>query len=461
MPRKPTGPGQPPPRSRVEALARPDKWYLGGLDGVVWAPPSPRCLHRPGFWDSVHLLNYEVGPCFSVALLDVEGAEIQLEADLSRGSSSPSAPRIRTQWRPGTLTIPWRTPGGARAMERRRVLSRGVLESAWTLPSEAAARFLVAFTAQPAGAVADVRPSGGGVEWVRRATDRADRDLAVEMEIHGLRPPVWRRVLRSEGGAFPDWALSPLAEGGIDNLPGPRTGGDTPGPAAEDGIAVPFPADDIGWIWIAAAFPVPSALDGPIALRMSVRPRLSRPVWPQRAGRAARTTWPAFFASFPAFSCGDPHLDRYFDHRIHGLGLNRIEGDWGNIRRTCIAEGPEYFHVPITYSAQCHMMEMRWRAGGREAWGSLLNFLDNQKDDGSLHGRLYPNHLERTDFYHANWGDALLAVHAMHPDPATLARCYEGLSRYARWLNRSRDPEGSGMFTVVNHFETGQEYMSR
>ena len=107
------------------------------------------------------------------------------------------------------------------------------------------------------------------------------------------------------------------------------------------------------------------------------------------------------------------------------------------------------------------MMEMRWRARGREAWGSLLNFLDNQKDDGSLHGRLYPNHLERTDFYHANWGDALLAVQRMHPDPAALARCYDGLSRYAHWLNRSRDPEGSGMFTVVNHFETGQEYMSR
>ncbi|MYB99707.1 MAG: hypothetical protein F4X60_14290, partial [Gemmatimonadetes bacterium] len=172
-------------------------------------------------------------------------------------------------------------------------------------------------------------------------------------------------------------------------------------------------------------------------------------------------TWPSFFASFPSFTSNDPHLDRYFDYRIHGLGLNRIEGPWGNIRHPCIAEGPEYFHVPITYSAQCHMMEMRWCAGGREAWGSLLNFLDNQKDDGSLHGRLYPNHLERTDFYHANWGDALLAVHAMHPDPAALARCYEGLSRYAQWLNRSRDPEGSGMFTVVNHFETGQEYMSR
>ena len=107
------------------------------------------------------------------------------------------------------------------------------------------------------------------------------------------------------------------------------------------------------------------------------------------------------------------------------------------------------------------MMEMRWRSGGREAWGSILNFLDNRKEDGSLHGRLYANHLERTDFYHANWGDAVLAVHRMQPDPDRLEYCYEGLCRYAEWLTRSRDPEDSGMFTVVNHFETGQEYMSR
>ena len=49
----------------------------------------------------------------------------------------------------------------------------------------------------------------------------------------------------------------------------------------------------------------------------------------------------------------------------------------------------------------------------------------------------------------------------MHPDLAALRRCYEGLSRYARWLCDARDPEGSGMYNVANHFETGQEYMSR
>ena len=423
--------------SRIEALARPDKWYLGGLDGVLWAPPFPRWLHRPGFWDAAHLLQYETGPCFSVTLLDAAGAEIPL-------SAGPAGLR----WRPGALVAEWQTGGSGLAVETRQVLPGGILESAWELPPDAAAGLLVAFTAQPAKSVSGIEPSSGGIRWVRRLTDRAGQELSVGMEICGSGAPGWRRTLFSEGGAHSDWTASPFAEGGTRDI--------------EDAGGIPEPAGgQSGWIWTAVAFPVPASDPGLLALRMHLDPRPSDPPWEGIRAPADRLTWESFFAGFPGFSCGDPRLDRYFDYRIYGLGLNRIEGRSGNVRHPCIAEGIEYFHVPIAYSAPCHMMEMRWRAGGREAWGSLLNFLDHQQEDGSLHGRLYPNHLEGTDFYHANWGDALLAVHAMHPDPAALARCYEGLSRYARWLNRSRDPEGSGMFTVVNHFETGQEYMSR
>ena len=452
----------PSPHYRIEALARADKWYLGGLDGVLWAPPLPHRPDRPGFWDPVHLLHYEVGPCFSVALVDAEGEETRLSAGASLHRTDGAPPHdlasphhtqpMARRWRPGSLVAEWRTNGNGVATETRQVLPGGTLESSWTLPSEVGSGCLVAFTAQPAGSVSDVRVSDGGVKWLRKVTDRTGRELAVGTEILASRPPAWRRVIPSEGGATPVWGLSPFAEGGIDGIDGLPP---------DDDIVVPLPSDDIGWIWIAVAFPLSMDDRNPLALRMQLSPRLARPVWPSADTSGGPTTWPSFFASFPSFSSGDPHLDRYFDYRVYGLGLNRIEGRWGNIRHPAIAEGPEYFHVPITYSAQCHMMEMRWRAGGREAWGSLLNFLDNQKDDGSLHGRLYPNHLERTDFYHANWGDALLAVQQMHPDPAVLARCYDGLSRYAHWLNRSRDPEGSGMFTVVNHFETGQEYMSR
>ena len=423
---------------RIEALARPDKWYLGGLDGVLWAPPFPRWLHRPGFWDGAHLLQYEAGPCFSAALLGGSGTETPL-------SGGPAAYR----WRPGTLVAEWRTGEGGPAVETRQVLPGGILESAWALPPGAAGGFLVAFTAQPAASVSGLQRSSGGVRWVRHLVDRAGQKLSVEMEICGSRAPAWRRVLPSEGGAQPDWTASPFAEGGLEDIE--DAGGVAGAPATARS----------GWLWVAVAFPVPAPGQGVLSLRMHLDPRLSEPPW--RGGRAPaeHLSWESFFAGFPVFTCGDARLDQYFDYRVHGLGLNRIEGHSGHVRHPCIAEGIEYFHVPITYSAQCHMMEMRWRESGREAWGSLLNFLDNQKKDGSFPGRLYPNHLEQTDFYHANWGDALLAVDAMHPEPAALARCYDGLSRYARWLDRSRDPEGSGMFTVVNHFETGQEYMSR
>ncbi|MYI06677.1 MAG: hypothetical protein F4059_05005, partial [Gemmatimonadetes bacterium] len=424
---------------RIEALARPDKWHLGGLDGVVWAPTSPRWLGRPGFWDPAHLLNCPVGPCFAVALVDDSGAEIPLSAGPS-GSLGKAQPEPR--WRPGKLTTHWHMPGGGVAAEDRSVLPGGVLESSWTLADPGATSgFLVAFTAQPAGTVNRLRASGGGMDWVRLAADRAGPQMQVGMEMYGSCAPAWRGAIASEGAETPVWALSPFAEGGETEVPDL------------------LPCDDIGWIWIAVGFPVTARGEDRISLRMRLTPQLPEPV--PATDATAPLDWESFFDGFPSFRCGDVHLDRYFDFRVQGLGLNRIAGAWGNVRHPCIAEGPAYFHVPITYSAQCHMMEMRWRAGGQEAWGSLLNFLDNQKEDGSLHGRLYPHHLENTDFYHANWGDAVLAVGRMHPDDGALRRCYEGLSRYARWLSAERDPEGSGMFTVVNHFETGQEYMSR
>ena len=449
-------PRRPDPRLRIEALERPDKWYLGGLDGVVWAPPFPIWLHRPGFWDPVHLMQYGVGPCFTVALLNADGHEVSLTPD-----EAGDAPFF--VWHPDRLRARWRTgtsggaPGAGIATEDRGVRHGGVLESGWTLPDEAREGFLVAFTAQPAESASGFAVTGRGVKWVRRLSDRAGRQLTVGMEISGPRSPAWTRVLPSEGAGSPVWALSPFAE---EQAANPGRGTSEPAP---QGTGTPeFQQHErAGWIWVAVAFRAPVAGDRPV-LRMRLVPRMGEPVWQSDPDeQTSRPTWESFFAGFPAFSSGDAFLDRYFDYRIYGLGLNRIDGRWGHVRSPAIAEGPEYFHVPITYSAQCHMMEMRWRDGGREAWGSILNFLDNQKEDGSLHGRLYPNHLERTDFYHANWGDAVLAVHRMHPRPEALVRCYQRLSRYARWLCRSRDPEESGMFTVVNHFETGQEYMSR
>ena len=509
------------PRARIAALARDDKWFLGGLDGVVWAPPFPRWLHRPGFWDPVHVLQHEVGPGFSVALVGPDGRDNPLRRATRGPGGRELAPR---GWQPGRLDATWSDERDVLVDERRQVLPGGILESSWRVPREFEG-FLVGFTAQPADATEGLGHTAAGVGWTRTVSDRRGQDLVLRMELASSVSPAWRSIVVSEGHGAPEWPHSPFAEDRV-GAPGTaatgRAGADHPpviarnragSDALSDGGSNPDERRS-GWIWIAVALPLAGIDENSVpTIRLMIRlrrdaarhsaPRLSTP--PVRApstlpaseappgkapetpsGEPAKTlsgepsetpageisgtstgdpspcsAWESFFGGFPHFQCGDPYLDRYFDYRIYGLGLNRIEGRWGPIRHPAIAEGPEYFHVPIAYSAQCHMMEMRWRRGGREAWGSLLNFIDNQKPDGSFHGRLYPERLEGTDFYHANWGDALLAVDDMHPDQAALARCYEGLSRYARWLTAARDPKGSGMFTVTNHFETGQEYMSR
>ncbi len=468
------------PEARIEALARDDKWFLGGLDGVVWAPPFPRWLNRPGFWDPAHVLQHEIGPGFSVALLRPDGSESPLlQSTLRRGDGALTARR----WRPGRVVAAWMDALGSIVEERRQVLPGGVLESSWYLPRELEGH-LVGFTAQPADATDGAEPTARGVGWTRTVTDRRGQELVLRMELAGSASPAWRRIVASEGNAAPGWDLSPFAEegGGAENRAAAGVAPDAAPGAAPDlnGVADAAPdAGRHGWTWIAVALPLARTDDAePPAFRLTLRLRdagaghsAPTPAKPARdeamadeapaSEASAVSAWESFFGGFPHFQCGDPYLERTFDYRIYGLGLNRIEGSWGPVRHPAIAEGPEYFHVPIAYSAQCHMMEMRWRRGGREAWGSVLNFVDNQKPDGSFHGRLYPERLVGTDFYHANWGDALLAVDDMHPDPEALARCYGGLSRYARWLVAARDPEGSGMFTVTNHFETGQEYMSR
>ncbi|WP_419161284.1 MGH1-like glycoside hydrolase domain-containing protein [Candidatus Palauibacter sp.] len=455
------------PKERIAALARNDKWFLGGLDGVVWAPPFPQWLHRPGFWDPVHLLQHEVGPGFSVALVRPDG----LESPLRRATCGPGGRELTPRrWRPGRLVATWSDERGVIVEERRQVLPGGILESSWRVPREIEGH-LVGFTAQPADATDGAEPTAAGVGWTRAVTDRRGQELVLSLELAGSVSPAWRRIVPSEGRGAPEWRHSPFAEDG-GGAPGSAetacAGADPASGAAPDPNSGPD-ARRFGWIWIAIALPLAGIDDGgPPTFRLTLRLRRAeaRRTAPTSSTPPAGETptasaWESFFGGFPHFQCGDPYLDRTFDYRIYGLGLNRIEGPWGPVQHPAIAEGPEYFHMPIAYSAQCHMMEMRWRRGGREAWGSLLNFIDNQKPDGSFHGRLYPERLEGTDFYHANWGDALLAVDDMHPDAAALARCYEGLSRYARWLTAARDPEASGMFTVTNHFETGQEYMSR
>lgn len=469
--------------TRLEALARQDKWYLSAGDGFLWAPPFPRWLSKPGFWDAAHVYHYPLEPLFSVALVGSDGLADPLE-------------RRTLDWRPDRLRARWRSRSGRTLVETRYVLPGGRFCSTWRTedalgwPNPAFRELsLVAFTAVPGEGARDLERRGAALTWRSTLRDRKGQTLEIALDLDvRILPPRSRSGtsdaqagdalraaccggVRSEGIADPVWDHTPFVE-----LWRVRDRGLLGGRLSLDGVS------ERGWVHLALALPlaaVPARHEPAFVLTASplgIEDERSRE--PARPGRRApspisadagaaplarhsEARWVETLASYPRFSCSDAYLTRYFDYRIYGLHLNRIEGGAGRIPHPAVAEGIEYFHLPITYSAQCHMWETRWAADAGVAHGSLLNFLAAQRPDGSLPGRLYVNHETGEDFYHANWGDAAHAVDALHPDADFMEAAYVGLSRYAEWMRAERDPENSGMVTVVNHYETGQEYMSR
>jgi hypothetical protein len=407
--------------------------------------------------------NHSFEPVFTVALVGADGDELSLTRESLR-------------WRPDRLVTEWSTRRGAVLTEVRFAQPGGRLVSSWS-PRDVLSQsnaldgaHLVAFTAQPGAGTGDVAQGGAGsIRWQRALEDRHGNTLPVAAALTGA--PGHRAgserhavaALRSEGVPRPHWRHAPFWEtwrqdgGGLRDAV--RVGGLNPQ----------------GVVWLAVQVPLAGAAAWPVRFTVALQPlplaataapaaTASDTAAAERADAAddePAAPWLAFLDSFPRFTCSDAHLTRYYDYRLYGLRLNRLGGGVGQVRYPAVAEGIGYFHVPISYSAQCHMWETRWSTDPTLAHGSLLNFLEHQKDDGSLHGRIYAAGLHHTDFYHANWGDAVLAVSAAHDDPDFTRRAYDGLARYAAWLDEARDPEGCGMYDVVNHYETGQEYSSR
>ncbi|PYO67586.1 MAG: hypothetical protein DMD69_09665 [Gemmatimonadetes bacterium] len=452
-----------PTSAHASFRARDDKWYLGAGDGLIWAPPFPQWLDAPGFWDEAHLFQYAIRPLFTVTFL-TDGHTVPVRC-------------LRRRWTPAALTLdhalgPWR------ACETRSAPG-GELASEWELrnPTARAANVDVVVWTGVDGAslaAADVYPEKHALRFTREVTDRRDHRARVAHRLT-LDPSAQSfGAYRSEPSAPalpPRFDLTPFYDRW-------QRSGRLRDQLHLEGID----AHGVMYLGLQRRFRLPprgtARFSASVALaleagrgggggkgtgdadRASARlPHRSRAS--DRPGAAAERRWHEFFASVPSFRCSDAYLDRHWRYRWYGLRLNAIAGGIGNYAHPTVCEGIGYFHVPITYSAQCHVRELRWLANSDWARGVLRTFLAHQNPDGSLPGRVYVDHLRGTDFYHADWGGALDALEAVHPDPSFEAEVYPALVRYAAWLLRTRDADHTGMIDVVNQFETGQEYMSR
>ena len=430
----------------LELLRRTDKWFLSQAPGLIHAPPVPVWLEHPGFWDAAHYLHFPVEPVFTYTLLDEDLRPVSLRFK-------------ERHWRPDRLEVTFEGENliiqETRTCGPSDILS-SVVEVHNTGP-QTRSLMLLAWTAQP---VTDSTLEDAGqqkeVVFVRRElAGLRDTSLPLTLAL-GLAGARSRNLQLSEVTANqPHFHLTPyyetLTKQGLDNatlLTGVnRTG------LVYAALERPLTLSSGGYITanIAAAIAPEteaalSQLDEALASDM---PALSE------------QAWRSFFEGVPQFTCSDPYLTTYYWYRWYGLRLNLLTTELGNYSAPAVAEGVGYFRVPISYSAQCHMLETRWMHDPHLATGSFLNFARNQRDDGSLPNHIHVDYVAEQGIYHADWGQRLLDVHHVHPDLDFLEEAYSALKRYAEYFYRERDPQGSGLYDLVNQWESGQEYMSR
>ena len=447
-----------------QLLARDDKWFIAGGRELIYAPELPLHTDVPGFWPYATWLEWRVGPPFTVAILDENGAELPLALKARR-------------WTPSHVTHDYTLPGKLKLVERRAMTPDDALVSeltllnagakpvtlhlvVWTIVStrkdEPGADFLLGF-----------ERTGDRFVWRRRVRGpqgEHQTDYAIAL---GVSPaPTSTCVTPSEQcQEVPFWRWTPfywkMRPEGLPNEFTPE-GGEKPGMPnahiyAAQHVRARVPARGRTTVIAAAAV---------AATKESAIDQLDAALSTRKPIEAAIRNCAAFFDSVPRFECSDPYFTRYYWYRWWGIYLGRVVSRHKNLPYPCVFEGmnPGWFRHAISYSAQVHMLECRWMHDPAVAQGSLLNFLHHQYDDGHLGGGVQPHDEGQTTtpfMFHANWGLGVRKLYESHPDDEFLRKVYEPLVKYARHFDRDRDRQGSGLYDVLTQGETGQEYMGR
>ncbi len=455
------------PLNPLALLDRPDKWYVGGGNRLIWTPPFPVWLDHPGFWDKAHYYNYEIEPVFTWTLLDEDGHEIPLQG---AGRS----------WRPSGLTCRFTTQREAHKSASARgtglpslslaevkcCLPNDVLASVLTIRNNTRARrriHLILWTIQRNEAsrqtewLTDAAYENGRISFTKhlQIPGRPKKEIACAITMN--RRPASYGLNLSEGSILhPHWRLTPWFEkfrSGRLPCDTKLTGVTNDGLvhlALHTTLALKHGEETAIAMFFAAA---PTSAEASSELHFSTKQ--------QDPAAISEHNWSDAFAGVPSFQCSDEYLTRYYWHRWYGLRLLTLNGQEGNYRHPAVCEGIGYFRAPITYSAACHVLENRWMHDPSLAQGSIAMFLDNQRPDGGFRGYIDVDHYRQEMFYHANWGRALTELDRVHADDRFLNAVYEGFGRYAEYFDRERDAEGSGLYDIDNHYETGQEYMHR
>ena len=442
-------------RDMLAFLRRTDRYQLGSGDGLQFAPPHPLWLHRPGLWDGIQYFTYVLRPAYTLALVRRDGREIRMD-------------RVATEWSPAEQTTTFGGEG-IRLVERTALLPGGRIRSALTIASSREAPRdigLIAWTALE-GVDIDrdgVRATDRGIAFrsIAPARQQADGTAAFDARIEFEGDAVSCCAVESQQPRdhpnAPDWSASPLAA--LWTVSGFR-----------DAHIPPHAPDGRTLVVLAVARqlrlepgrPLEARLHMDIApveqtLRLQAGTLVHETALPDR--RRSVVAWTDFFDGSPALESSDPFIDRYFAWRWYGLRLNFLDPAGNYAHPTC-AEGSDVFHAAISYSAWTHVRELRWLNDATRARGVIRTFLDHQHEDGALPGIIGLRATHPAASYFADWGGSVMALDEIHPDAGFLRACFQPLARYAAFMQRTRDPDRTGLYRVLDPYETGQETMSR
>lgn len=457
----------------LERLTRKDKWALGGGRGAVCAPPFPKWLQTPGFWDECFLADLRFPRLFTILFMR-DGRPVRTHGRILDWNPA----RLRVLHEGDGLTIEEeRCVTASNAFVSRLTLVQGPPVDAflWSLLDLRDGVWGAPFTTVGA---ADLTDEATVVRWdTAWPAEVAPDRTGVEAEnVDGgaaMLPPVsaWlafgadapRRShtvnLAQRHDDSPLYELSVLPQ----KLRNGRLLGDFK-------LRVGVPPIE-GLLHLVGQYRVEARVTFACGTGLSREAAFDslQEARSEDAILLSETSWRDHFRSVPRFDCEDPFLTNAYWNRWFGLRLNtvdlkdyRFQGhaeDAGPF----VTEGIGFFRNFVSYSAQAHLRELAWMKDPRLAIGILDNLAEVQCVDGSFPGHSYSARPSR-DFYHADFGTPLAQLFALHPE-AIDRRHLAALRRYAdylvRYRTRSKDPSRASLYDVFDQNETGQEYMSR
>lgn len=419
------------------------KYALAG-GYCLYAPRFPRFAESPGFPDEACISNANLPSVFFLAFVE---------------KGKPLAMQFRGQVaEDGRVTATFDEPGGLKVVEKRFLAQddRFVSELELTNAGKADREITVVqwTTTDPEGEPVSLEGDSFRIRRLLKDGNKSEVPADIHYNSPDSKGARCLQAFFAEGGSDrPDYEETPWFE--YELMPTPR---------AKRPMEKPSPIVAGSRVYAGLFRPVVLKAGGKASHRFEAHVifkgkglnfRSRRPEAKDEIG------WASFWDKVPKFHCDNKELERVVKHRFELLYYLRQPHGAGLFSAPAVCEGNGPFHQPSAFSAPAIMREARWLQDPALARGCLKTFFENIHHNGQVPGRVYMTGLDANDFFHADWGGGFESLDAIHPDKATKKAVLMAMQRYVKWLANNRDPEGSGLTDIVNHFEAGQEFSRR